>query len=195
MTIRSNKVAVWAGALAFALLAPLAHANFVTNGGFETGDFTGWTLTGSADGVTNSGVASLTPHSGTYNAFFTSNDPADPPGGISQSITTIAGVTYTVDFWLKLDDSAQPNSFQWSWNGELHPLVPVDFPNAFGYTEFSRQEIGAAGSSLLSFSFTNPQSFFELDDVSVVVPEPGTLALMGVAMIGGGVARRRKKLD
>jgi hypothetical protein len=185
--MRTNKLAAWAGAAAFALLTPLAHANFVTNGGFETGDFSGWTQFGDTSFTAVSGGPAV--HSGSFGAAF---GPA-APGGISQLIATTAGVDYVVDFWLQLDDSATPNSFSWSWNGVTQAPVFVD-AGAFGYTEFSAVVTGAAGSSTLEFTFLNENSFFDLDDVSVV-PEPGTLALMGVAMLAGGVARRRKKLN
>lgn len=39
----------------------------ITNGGFETGDFTGWTKTGDCPGKCQ--IRSLHPHSGSYEAF------------------------------------------------------------------------------------------------------------------------------
>jgi hypothetical protein len=43
-------------------IAHPAKANLVTNGGFETGDFTGWTVSGSAA----VGVDFVPPHSGAF---------------------------------------------------------------------------------------------------------------------------------
>lgn len=52
--------------LLFAAYRPAAAANIVLNGGFETGDFTGWTLTNTEGG--NTGVDDSVPHTGTYEA-------------------------------------------------------------------------------------------------------------------------------
>jgi hypothetical protein len=63
-----------------------ARADLITNGGFETGDFTGWTTSGTPT------VQSTFPHSGSFDALFS------VPGSISQSLATTAGQSYTIDF-------------------------------------------------------------------------------------------------
>src|SRR5207342_1372158 len=73
--------------------AAVANANLVTNGGFETGDFTGWTNGG------NTGFTGVDPgiqHSGTYGAFF---GPIGSNGFLSQTLATTAGGVYTLSFW------------------------------------------------------------------------------------------------
>jgi len=55
---------VFTAAAAFSLAHP-ASANLIANPGFETGDFTGWTATGSF-----AEVSPFNPHSGSYGAVF-----------------------------------------------------------------------------------------------------------------------------
>jgi hypothetical protein len=174
----------------FALTALPAHAD-VTNGGFETGDFTGWVQTGDTG---FSGVDFFSARSGTYGAFFGPTE----VGGISQSFATVAATSYRVSFSLRLDDSSIPNSFSWSWNGVAQGL---SFNNAagFGYTDFSSVISATGATSTIAFNFRNPQSFWELDNVSVTiaaVPEPETYALMlaGVGALGA-IARRRRTVE
>jgi hypothetical protein len=54
-------------AVAALSIAHPASANLITNGGFETGDFTGWTHVG---GAVVFGASGLPPHSGKFVAFF-----------------------------------------------------------------------------------------------------------------------------
>ncbi|MGP8243845.1 MAG: hypothetical protein ACLQVN_04910 [Bryobacteraceae bacterium] len=47
-----------------------AHAGLIVNGGFETGDFTGWTVTGANVLNTNYGISTINPEDGVYCAWF-----------------------------------------------------------------------------------------------------------------------------
>ncbi|HUC84231.1 MAG TPA: protease pro-enzyme activation domain-containing protein, partial [Candidatus Acidoferrales bacterium] len=78
--------------------------NIVQNGGFETGDFSDWTLVG--DTITVRSVCNIVAtdadypglvHSGTYGAFL---GQSGYPATLSQALTTTPGQNYLVSFWL-----------------------------------------------------------------------------------------------
>jgi hypothetical protein len=66
----------------------------VTNGGFETGDFTGWTRVGST-------AISTTAHSGTRSAQVGSASPFNGDSSIAQTFTAPTGAT-TLTFWYQV---------------------------------------------------------------------------------------------
>jgi len=161
----------------FTFATTAVHAD-VVNGGFETGTFAGWTQTGDTG---FSGVDPFSARTGSYGAFFG----PELVGGISQSFATAASTVYRVSFSLALADSAQPNSFSWSWNGVTQ--APT-FSNAaaFGYTDFSSFVSATGATTTIAFNFANPQSFWSLDNVAVTVsavPEMPINALLGAGLL------------
>jgi hypothetical protein len=180
-------------ALTVAALFSVSHltfANLVTNPGFETGDFTGWTQSGdtSFTGVDGN------PHSGTNAGFF---GPTGSNGFLSQDLATMAGGLYNLSFWLENDDTSGDNHFEVSWNGSI--ILSLDNAPQFGYTLFTFTGLSASTSSTpLQFGFFNPPSFWFLDDVSVEaaggsVPETFStlwLALPFAGMVGFRRLRR-----
>src|SRR5438034_10669848 len=87
------------GLVGIVLLATggLACANLIVNGGFEEGNFNGWTHTPFTS-VSSFGVTTGEPHTGCCNAYFeTFGSDLD---AISQTFATTAGVFYDLSFWL-----------------------------------------------------------------------------------------------
>ena len=89
----------------------------VQNGGFEAGDFTGWTLNGSStyNSVTTSSDAFV--HSGSYGAALGQYGSL---GYLSQTLPTSAGQNYLLSLWLDNPSNsygATPNQFLVQWNG------------------------------------------------------------------------------
>lgn len=165
-----------------------AHAEYITNGGFETGDLSGWTLSGE---TTFLGVLPLVENTGTYGAYA---GPQNALGFLSQSFAAPAGQTLDLSLFLNSSDNTA-NRFEVIWNGTViddRTNIPADLYTRYSYV------VSSAGTNTFTLGFLNPSTFFYLDDVSaaaatsVGVPEPATLALLGTAALGMAVLRRRQ---
>ncbi|MDB5998900.1 MAG: hypothetical protein JWP52_599 [Rhizobacter sp.] len=191
--LKTLKALTLAAALVAAAL-PAAHAlpvsaetgpNLVTNGGFETGDYAGWTATGLSF---LAGVDGLAAHSGDYGF-------AGGTGTLTQDIATVDGASYNIHFWLR-NDGATPNRFVVQWGGTT--VFDSSGLGAFEYQEFVIDPIGMGSSTQLSLGFSNDFGFIEFDDVAVAatvaaVPEPSTCALFGLGLAGLIAWRRRQR--
>ena len=87
-------------------------------------------------------------------------------GSLFQTLSTVAGQSYNLSFWLANDGGLPPNSFQVFWNG-VSVFALVNSPG-FSYTQFGALNLLATGgSTVLEFRSRNDQDFWRLDDVSV----------------------------
>jgi hypothetical protein len=171
-------------AAALAAFAGAANADLITNGGFETGDFSGWSQFGDT-GFT--GVDGSSAHSGSFGSYYGPTDPAG--GGIQQTLAANAGDQLQIDFWYRVEGAFTPN-FMSASVGSTTLLSLTDYTND-QFVHFSTVVTADSNNPMLSFTFFNSPSYWDLDDVSVnVVPAPGSLALLG---LGGLLAGRRRR--
>ena len=153
--------------------APASATNLVSNGDFETGNFTGWTQGGN---TASTGVESGNPFGGIYSAYF---GPTKSAGYIEQRLATKAGTRYVLSFALA-NDKATPNFFSASINGVA--IKSLTNSPAFAYRlEIFKFIADANGSSVLRFTFKHKpeQTHFHLDNVvveeDIAVPPAGTV--------------------
>jgi hypothetical protein len=175
----------------------------VANCGFETGDFTSWTLSGNnvpgeegnLYGVEGADPDGTSPNSGNFQAFFGTF--FANPTTLEQTITTQAGGKYSVSWFLAQDTDAteqNPNEFSASFGGVS--LVSTIGVPVQGYTEYSFLVDATSSSSSLDLTFGNDLGFFLVDDVSVtaVTPEPPAWTLMLVGLMGAAFFWKRDEL-
>jgi choice-of-anchor C domain-containing protein len=209
---RNFKTLALGAALALSFIPGLAHANLIGNGNFASScgsgsyceynggnstDITGWTVGGrSVDLIT-----------GYWQAPPGGGNSVDLDGVGTGSIETAFGTNAGTQYTLSFELSGNPDG------GNPIKTVEVDIAGIIQTFTFDTSAMGSSKSDMkwvletLVFTATGSITslkFLSLDDpdsdfgavignVSVVpVPEPGTLALLGVGILAMGAYGRRK---
>jgi len=158
----------------------LLGQSLVQNSGFETGDFTGWTVFGAAgDSAVVRSPAQFV-HSGNYGAFL---GDVGSLGYISQTLSTVPGQSYLLSLWLNNPDNTiygsvvTPNQFVVNWNtnssstNTIFNQIDMGAVNTWTNMQFVVTATGT--NTILQFGERNDPVAFGLDDVNVQpIPVP-----------------------
>ena len=211
--LRNLRNAVWGAA--FAIVSVAAQANLIVNGDFESGNLTGWTTFATSAGTigTPAVVSFDTTGSGASNSaqFLVgrlTGTGTPEGGGIYQTFAFGGG-----SILLRADIAARdPNASGNSSGGIFELLVDgivldtFDFGSIAGNsTERGSLDYAGslgAGSHELRVRMTRGFTIEEgatpyqyIDNVTAIasIPEPGTLALLGLGLAGLAATRRRRQ--
>lgn len=164
----------------------------VANGGFESGDFSGWNLAGRTvvnnapsgstiyNEVEGDSSGYQTVHSGSYGAFLGDTQLAT----LSQSLSTIPGQSYLISFWLDNPTSGAGQHFQLNWNTNAasgNTIYDLSNPPVLGWTNLQFVVTASDTNTVLQFGAQNDPADFGLDDISVrAIPALGFSATKGL---------------
>jgi len=202
MNTGPSMLAIAAAAASLIALPAASATNLVENGGFETGDFTGFTVHDPDEGNwtnVHEGVG----HSGNFGVELANY--SHTPAVISQSIETIPNQTYNVSFYYSVNLFPYTPSNGLVVSFDDHVLLSLQDLRSSPYTLYSYQVTAKGANSTVSFSAYNSAYYSYLDDISVTlaevvppvpaaVPEPASWAtiIVGFGAIGAAMRRRRK---
>jgi len=179
----NTKLMLLSGAAALALAAP-ARADLIVNGGFETGDFTGWTTGANSfpEYIVTSPV-----NSGNYAAQIAGY--SRNPDTLSQTVATTAGEAYTLSFARFISNGTPTTSLVVDWDGA--PVYSELDTGPYNVYQDLSVNVTGTGSDTLEFITANDPAYTYLDDVSLTpTPEPAPM-LAGLLVGGLGLLARR----
>jgi hypothetical protein len=194
------------------------RADLVTNGDFETGNLTGWTV-GSAAGwmvVTTASPFVNGPEHGTQ--FATSLCPgadciSTPTNDLKQTLSTTLGQTYTLSFYYDLGACVfsvsqgfctftSSEELQVLWGGSSvfdTGVVTQNSQTDPGWVHVTKTVVASSSSTVLEFNGRDNLIPFGLDNVSVTapsaaVPEPSSWILLSLILVATGMVALKRRI-
>lgn len=218
---KSTKLVAAMAITLFAGVAQAAYQDIAVNGGFETGDFTGWTLFPGSAGAAGQNVSSVNPSSGTYSGQLTELNPAANiikqanllPGAwtegqmidVSFDIrgSAAAGGVLFAELFMELSGGGVGPGSGILGGGPLFPNADPDVWTTYNFSVAAGPD--TSGGVTLQFNsacapIAGCVADYFIDNVTISadvevpqVPVPAAVWLFGSGLLGLiGVARRKK---
>ena len=198
-------------ALSLPLLASAGPVNLLTNGSFEdvgmadgiqtlaSGTWKnfltlpGWTSNANGIEVRNN-VSGSAQHGSNFVELDTTRNSI-----AMQSLSTVAGTMYELSFYFaaRPGTASRPsdtNNIAVFWNDVLlGTSTGIGSGTVHNWLRYSFSVLGTGGNDKLEFRAAGTSDSYggSLDNVSLAVPEPGSIALVLGGLLAAGVARRR----
>ena len=202
-------------------VATSPQANLLTNGSFESGAFvnqgndtmslaagstviTGWTVvtdTTAWIGATN--PFGLSANNGSFFLDLTNYQAGAPFAGMSQTIATTPGATYSLSFDLGSSTFwGRPDSIIASAAGTSQTFTAPTTGGNNDWQNVLMQFVASSATTTVLLQGASGINYIGLDNVDVEfvsgpgpgqIPEPTTLALLGLGLASLAVSRRRKQ--
>jgi hypothetical protein len=196
-----------------------AQANLLTNGSFESGAFvnqgndtmslaagstviTGWTVvtdTTAWIGATN--PFGLSASNGSFFLDLTNYQAGAPFAGMTQTVATTPGAIYSLSFDLGSSTRwGRPDSITASAGGTSQTFIAPSTGGNNDWQSVSMQFIASSASTTVRLQGASGINYIGLDNADVEfvsgptpVPEPTTLALLGLGLVGLAAWRSRRQ--
>jgi Protein of unknown function (DUF642)/PEP-CTERM motif len=198
------------------LVASTANANLLTNGSFELGAFvnqgndtmslvagsmviTGWTVvTDTTAWIGPTNPFGLSASDGSFFLDLTNYQPGAPFAGMSQTIATVIGATYSLTFDLGGSNTyGRPDSLTASAAGTSQTFVTPSTGTTDDWYRETMQFVATSTLTTILLQGASGNNYIGLDNASVelvsapAVPEPGTWALMLAGLAAVAITKRR----
>lgn len=202
-------------------VATSPQANLLTNGSFELGAFvnqgndtmslapgstviTGWTVvTDTTAWIGAANPFGLSASDGSFFLDLTNYQAGAPFAGMSQTIATIPGATYSLSFDLGSSTVwGRPDSITASAAGTVQTFTAPTTGGNNDWQSVLMQFVASSATTTVLLQGASGFNYIGLDNVGVEfvsgpgprpIPEPTTLALLGLGLASLAVVRRRKQ--